>query len=457
MRLGVSQKGLYCMPEGVNAARVLMGDSLGFHIIFVMFGLTLPLLVIWFEAMGIRRKDKKLLGVAKFWSKIMALLVVTGVLSGTVIALQMSLVWPGILKFGGEVIGLPFMFETYFFLVEAIFLGLYMMTWNKVKPWLHWFFGFMVFAGATGSAFVITSVNGWMNLPTGFDIVDGNFANVDVVAAMFSTPALVTFFHSLPGYYVAAGLFITGMYALRLFLTRKQDLGNDKHKLDYFIVQKLMIFVAIALVFSAITADITGKYLATHEPVKLAALELTYETTTNAPLVVGGVSDGKGGIVGPHFVIPNALSILACNSPGCSVEGLDATKAEERPPLYVHTFFDIKMTLITILALIVPLYFVLRRWYAGLLKNKLLLGLFAFIISWFGIVIVELGWMMTEIGRQPWAVRGYLTTQEAFTKTHNVAEFGYLFPAAYVVLFVVTIAALRVIIKNERQSKGGVL
>lgn len=445
------------MSEGVNAARVLMGDSLGFHIIFVMFSLTLPILVLWFEAMGIRRKDKQLIGVAKFWSKIMALLVVTGVLSGTIIALQMSLVWPGILKFGGEVIGLPFMFETYFFLIEATFLGLYMMTWDKVRPWVHWLFGFMVFVGSTGSAYVITSVNGWMNLPTGFDIVDGKFANVDVVAAMFSTPALVTFFHSMPGYYVAAGLFITGMYALRLFRARKKDRSIAAHKLDYFIIQKLMIFVAIAIVFSAVTADITGKYLAKHEPVKLAALELNYKTEGNVSLIVGGVSDGEGGIAGPHIAIPSALSILACNSPGCTVEGLDATPESEQPPLYVHTIFDIKMTLITILAAIIPTYFVLRKWYPHLLKNKVLLAGFAFIISWFGIAIVELGWMMTEIGRQPWAVRGYLTTEQAITKTHDVAQFGYLFPAAYVVLFILTVWALRILIKKEKHSKGGVV
>jgi len=108
------------MEHTLTAARVLMGDSLGFHIIFVLFGLTLPVLVVWFEYMAIRRKDSKLRDVAKFWSKIMALLVITGVLSGTVIALQMSLVWPGILKFGGEVIGLPFMLETYFFLIECL-------------------------------------------------------------------------------------------------------------------------------------------------------------------------------------------------------------------------------------------------------------------------------------------------------------------------------------------------
>lgn len=442
------------MQDSLTAARVLMGDSLGFHIIFVLFGLTLPILVSWFELMGIRRKDPKLTAVAKFWSKIMSLLVITGVISGTIIALQMSLVWPGILKFGGEVIGLPFMFETYAFLIEAVFLAIYMFTWDskKVTPYVHWLFGLMVIVGSTASAYAITSINGWMNLPTGFDIVAGKFENVDVLAAMFSTPALVTFFHSMPGYYVAAGLFIVGLYTFKLLKAKRRDLKDGKYKLDYFIIQRLMVFVAVCLVLSAITADITGKYLAEHEPAKLAAIELNYETQTNAPLIVGGVSDGRGGIVGPHFQIPGALSLLACNTPACTVEGLNETPADKQPPLYIHTFFDIKMTLITILAVVIPLYFVLKAWRPQLLTNKLLLIGFA-AISWFGLAIVELGWMMTEIGRQPWAVRGYVTTAEALTKTHDITSFGYVFPLSYVVLFVVSILAVRRIVRSESRKK----
>jgi cytochrome d ubiquinol oxidase subunit I len=444
--------------DAVHAARVLMGDSLGFHIIFVMFGLTLPVLVVWFEIMALRKNDQQLRCVAHFWGKIMSLLVVTGVLSGTVIALQMSLVWPGILKFGGEVIGLPFMFETYAFLVEAIFLGLYMLTWNhkNLPKWAHVFFGFMVVLGSTASAYAITSVNGWMNLPVGFDIVDGAFTNVDVFAAMFSTTSIVTFLHSMPGYYLASGLFIAGLYAARLLRAKARDLPTAKYKLDYFIVQKLMIFVAIAFVGSAVTADLTGKYLAAHEPSKLAAIELLHETGPNAPLIVGGVSDGNGGINGPHFKIPGALSLLACNSPGCTVKGIDETPKNEQPPLIVHTFFDIKMTLITLLIIVVPLYFALRRWKPELLRNKLmLLGFVA--ISWVGIAIVELGWMMTEIGRQPWAVRGYVTVEEAFTKTHDITAFGYLFPLSYLVLFIMTVLSIRVLVRMEKSNAKGVL
>ncbi len=442
--------------ESLNAARVLMGDSLGFHIIFVMFGLTLPILVSWFEFMGIRRKDKQLINLAKFWSKIMSLLVIAGVISGTIIALQMSLVWPGILKFGGEVIGYPFLFETYAFLIEAVFLALYMLTWNAkwVSKWLHWVFGLFVIIGSTMSAYAITMVNGWMNLPVGFEYVDGKMVNVDLAAVMFSRTGLIEFAHSMPGYYLASALFITSIYLFKILFSKARERLSDKHQLDWFIVQKLMVFALIMFVFSAITADITGKYLAKYEPTKLAAIELNYQTRSNAPLLVGGVAGEGDTIKGPHFEIPGALSLLAGNSTDTKVVGLREFDQSELPPLYVHTLFDIKMTLITALVLVFIGYFAIRRWRPKL-QSKSWFILPIAVVGLTGIVIVELGWMLTEIGRQPWAVREYVTTAEALTKTHDITSFGYLFPIAYLGLFVVTLLALIKLIKvNSSKNKG---
>lgn len=444
------------MDSPVHAARVLMGDSLGFHIIFVLMGLTLPILMSWFELLGIRKKDQRYINVAKFWSKITGLLVITGVVSGTIIAMQMSLVWPGILKFGGEVIGLPFMFETYAFLIEATFLALYLRTWGRVRPMVHWFFGVMVIVGSTLSAYAITSVNAWMNYPSGFDYINGKIENVNVWAAMFSKTSIVEFIHSMPGYYLSASLIIAGLYAIRIARSAYTKRGGKHHELDWEIIQRLMVFAGIMFIISGVTADITGKYLAKYEPVKLAAIELNYKTRDNAPLLVGGVGSSDGSIKGPHFEIPGALSLLAGNSTSTVVEGLNATPEHQRPPLYVHTLFDIKMTLVNILMVIIPGYFVLyffrRKW----LKTKPVLWAIG-ISGFIGIAIVELGWMLTEIGRQPWAVRGFMTTTEAFTQSHSVMAYAYAFPLAYVLLFVATIYALRRFIQAEKGRKGGTL
>lgn len=441
------------MQESLHAARVLMGDSLGFHIIFVLFSLTLPILVCWFEWLGIRKKDKAYTQVAKFWSKIMALIVIAGVISGTVVALQMSLIWPGILKFGGQVIGLPFMLETYAFLVEATFLGLYMLTWNnpKISQKLHLFFGVMVAIGANASAFVITTVDAWMNLPTGFDIVGGKISNVDTVHAMFSQTSMIEFLHSMPGYFLAAALTIAGAYAFKLIRVRSKDRSTAKYKMDRIIIRNLVAFSAVMFIFSGITAHFTGQYLAKHEPVKLAAIELQYKTEDHAAFVYGGIAGENNTIQGPHISVPSLLSVLSGYSANTVVQGLDRTPVNQRPPLWVHILFTIKLLLVGILGAIAFGYLIVKRWkpaWAQKRSTLIWVGLSGFI----GIIIIELGWMLTEIGRQPWAVRGYVTTTQAVT-SHDTRLLSWVFPVAYVALGTVTLLALHKIIRDNH-TKG---
>lgn len=441
--------------HALEASRVLMGDSLGFHIILVLFGLTLPILVSFFELMAIRRKDDELMKLAHKWSKVMAVLVISGVISGTIIAFQMTLVWPGILKFGGEVIGLPFMFETYAFLIEAVFLGLYMATWNnkRVKPMLHWFFGLFIWLGATMSAYAITSVNAWMNLPSGFDFINGKIQNVDVVKAMFSGTALIEFFHSMPGYYLAASLAIASLYFIKVARKPPAQRTSDASRMDWFVLRVLMTFAAISFVAVAITGDLTGKYLAKHDPVKLATIEAVQTTGDHSPFIFGGINHVGGRVTGPYIKVPDALSILAGGSGKTIVSGLEHTPASLQPPAYIHSLFDIKLVAIGAMATLIGVYFLASMRLKGLLKNKSLLILAA-IAGFLGIVVVELGWMITEIGRQPWAVRGYVTTAQALTTSHTVSVYAYFFPCSFVILFLFTILAVRKIVRSDGADVG---
>lgn len=292
-----------------------------------------------------------------------------------------------------------------------------------------------------------------MNKPSGFEYIDGKIVNIDVWQAVFSDTALVEFFHSMPAYYFAVSLVVAGAYAIKLLKNKYKDRLTKKFEIDWFIIKRLMWFAAAMLVALVITADITGKYLAKHEPSKLAAIEVVRQTDTNVPLLLGGVAMQDGSIVGPHFEIPSGLSVLAYNSPNAEVKGLNEFPKEEQPPLYVHTFFDIKLTLIGGLVLIFALYFfayfVRPKWLAKwwVLTPVSVMGIMA-------IVVIELGWMLTEIGRQPWAVRGFVKTEEALTQTHDITTFGYLFPVAYGVLFVVTAFAVRKIIMDESRHNG---
>ncbi len=435
--------------EHLHASRVFMGDSLAFHIIFVMFGLTLPVLVLWFEWWGAHKKDKKSVETAYLWSKIMSLLVVTGVISGTVIALQMSLVWPGILKFGGKVIGLPFMFETYAFLIEAVFLSLYMFTWNskRVPRWLHLIFGVFVIIGSTLSAFAITSVNAWMNAPSGFHYVNGQIQNPNVWQAMFSQTSLIEFFHSMPGYYLASALFIASLYGVKLLRMKTTERRKPKQTFDWEIIKRLVFFSIICMVALVITADITGKYLARHEPVKFAAIELVHDTDNHLPFIFGGVPSRNGEIKGPYFVVPDGLTFLVGNEKA-DIRGISEYPESLRPPSYIRALFNIKLTLIGILIGGLVTFLVLAKWRPKWMSENLFLVPFV-VVGFLGLVIMELGWMLTEIGRQPWAVTGYITTQEALTKTHDITAFGYVFPAAFILMLLLTILGVRKIVRDN--------
>jgi cytochrome d ubiquinol oxidase subunit I len=254
----------------------------------------------------------------------------------------------------------------------------------------------------------------------------------------------------MPAYYFAASTAIAALYAIKLLRLKYKDRTSAVHKWDWLILRKLVGFAGVMLIALFITADLTGKYLAKHEPTKLAALELHYETGSNAPLLIGGVAGENQTIQGPHFKIPGALSWLAGNSASTVVEGINQTPEKERPPLYIHTLFDIKMTLITFLSVAFPAYF-LMRWKRPMWLHQSW-SLFAMaIMGWFGILLVELGWMMTEIGRQPWAVRGHLTTAQAMT-THDVSFISIIFPVAYALLFAMTLLALRKIVRDNRRA-----
>jgi cytochrome d ubiquinol oxidase subunit I len=444
------------MDTATTAGRVLMGDSLGFHILFVLLSLTIPILVSWFELRGIVRKDKRDTATAKFWSKIAAVLVVTGVISGTIIALQMTLVWPGITEFGGKVIGLPFMFETYAFWIEAVFLSLYLTTWNRVAPIIHWIFGLFVIIGSSLSAFAITSVNAWMNYPTGFNFVDGKIVDVNVWAAMFSTPSLVEFAHSMPAYLMTGTLVFVAGYSIRLIYAEKRKVSKEKITYAKGVIHHLMFFAAALLILTGIAGDLSGKYLAEYEPSKLAALELNYNTRSGVPLLIGGVGTANGTILGPHFEIPYGLSILVGNDPSRIVTGLNDIPTKDIPPLSIHTFFNIKMTFLNGLLVIFAVYFGLYYFKRSWLYKKVVLWLLV-LLPVMAAGMIELGWMITEIGRQPWAVRGYVTTVEAFTTSSGVHIFGFIFPVAFVILLLATVIALKKLIQKERSKKDGAL
>lgn len=436
-----------------DAARALMADSLGFHIIFALLGVGLPLVILLIEHLGLRRKDPLILEHAKRLSRATVILVVAGVASGTIISIQMSLMWGKLIEFGGPILGLAFGWEGYAFMLEAVFLAFYVSTWGKIKGWKHWLLGIPVALGSLGSAFAITLGNAWMQNPSGFTIVDGKVASTDVLGALFTKTAFFMVAHSAVGYYLATILCVLGVYAF--YVLRVKPKGDDLRAVRTIMFR----LAATAIVFLGITAMLghyQTQYLAVSQPRKFAVLEMVETTTANAPYIIGGewTTDGKveGGVR-----VPSGLSILVGNSPNTTVKGINEFPKEDLPMLFINTLFEAKLLLVGVIASVSLLFVILhskklpQKIRYMRYKKSMLLALM--VTGPLAIIIVELGWMVAEFGRQPFVVNGYLRTSDAFSATGGVGRWGYVFPILFIVLFIVTGTALWLLFRRTGKLK----
>jgi cytochrome d ubiquinol oxidase subunit I len=434
-----------------DAARALMADSLGFHIIFALLGVGLPLVILLIEQLGLRRKDPLILEHAKRLSYATVILVVAGVASGTIISIQMSLMWGKLIEFGGPIMGLAFGWEGYAFMLEAVFLAFYVSTWGKVKGWKHWLLGVPVAIGSFGSAFAITLGNAWMQNPGVLNVVDGVVQTDNPLGALLSKTAFFMVSHSVAGYYLATVLCVLGIYA---FYTLKfKPSGKDQQA----VKQIMFRLSATAVFFVAVTAllgHFQTQYLAESQPRKFAALELNEETRTNAPYIIGGHWKEDGTVEG-GIRIPNMLSILAGDSSTTEVKGLQDFPKDTWPRLFVNILFESKLLLVAIISSVSILFTALHykklkeKYRAWRYKKPLLIALLP--LGPLTIVIVELGWMVAEFGRQPFVVNGYLRTDQAFSG--QIGSWGYIFPILFVILFIVTTVALWLLFKKQGKIK----
>jgi len=422
--------------DDLLSARLGFAMSLGFHIIFAAIGIGMPMLMVIAELQYIRTRDEMYLTLAKRWAKGSAILFAIGAVSGTIIAFQLGLLWPGFMRYAGSIIGMPFSLEGSAFFTEAIFLGIYLYGWDKISPKLHVLTGGIVaLSGAVSGIFVVCA-NAWMNNPEGFKLLpDGktvDFNSIDPFAAMFNRGWFHQTLHMTLAAYLATGAAVVGIHAYMLIRNRESSF----HRKALGISLGMM---AVTALLQPISGHISAQHVAKYQPEKLAALEGQWETKKGAPLRIGGYPDVETETTKYAIEIPYMLSILAFNDPHAEVKGLKAFPKDERPnPLIVHTAFQIMVGCgsaligIALLALFVAWrqkgvpdnIWVLRALVAG---------------APLGFIAIEAGWTVTECGRQPWIIYRVLRTADAVTPVPNLIipmitfMFLYLFLAAVVV------------------------
>ncbi len=420
--------------DNAMLARILTSLTLGFHIVFAVLGVGVPVMISIVEWLGIRKRDPMYLTMAKRWTKGFTVTVAVGVVTGTCIGLQLSLLWPSFMKMAGEAIALPLFLETFAFFFEAIFLGIYLYTWNRFKnPYVHWMFSIPVVIGSTASAFFITTVNAFMNAPQGFDLTNGAITHVQPLTAMLNPATPSKAGHVILSAYATSAFILAAIAAYQLLKGKGQE----------YYRKALTVTMVFSLIFSigtAVYGDISGKYLAEYQPVKLAAAEWHFETKPEAEFIFGGFYDYERQVVKYSLKIPYLLSFLATNSPYGVVIGLNDIPQNERPPLYVHYLFDGMIVIGTYMVFIPLLYFFYRRKNRQDVPRPVLKC-----ILWGGplsMLAIELGWIFAEVGRQPWILVGYMKTVQAATTAANVGAMLILFTLLYTFLGIMTTIVL---------------
>ncbi len=415
------------------AARAQMGTSLAFHIIFAALGVGLPLLMCLAEGLALWRHDATWMMLARRWAKASTILFTIGAVSGTILSFELGLLWPTFMQFSGAIIGLPFALEGFAFFLEAIFLGLYLYGWNRLSPRAHWLCSFPIWISGLISAWFVVSANSWMNTPVGFQIVNGKVTGINPLQAMLnpSTPYETT--HMILACYVATGFGTAAVYAFALLRGKRTDYYRKGLLLA-------MAMGAVAIPFQIVSGDASARFLETSQPAKLAAMEGVFHTENGAPLEIGGLADPTTGKVYYALEIPHGLSFLLTGDPNSKVIGLNAFSPDDQPnPLPVHSSFD-GMVASGFFALFIAFVFWLlffrrkRRVpeYRVLLWGVTLAGPLAFLA-------IELGWMVTELGRQPWVIYGILRTSDAVTTAPFLNISFLVFSCIYVVLAIMLI------------------
>jgi cytochrome d ubiquinol oxidase subunit I len=418
------------------AARSQMAMSLAFHIVFAVVGIAMPVLMCLAEGRWLRTGDPIYRQLARQWAKGTAVLFAVGAVSGTVLSFELGLLWPGFMAYAGPIIGMPFSLEGFAFFLEAIFLGIYLYGWERVPPRVHWLSGWGVAAsGALSGVFVVTA-NAWMNAPSGFELVDGKPQNIDPIAAMLNPAAFTQVFHMMVAAYVAVGFGVAGVHAWMLL----KHPGHPFHRAAYGIA---LTMGGVAALLAPISGDLSAKMVARTQPVKFAAIEAHWETTRGASLVLGGWVDEQAEQTRWAIEIPYLLSLLAANDPWAEIKGLKEWPRADRPPVaIVHWAFDLMVGIGVLLAAMS----LLAGWLAWRRRQALIAPGFLRLVVFcgpLGMIAIEAGWTVTEVGRQPWVVQGYLRTAEAVTPMPWLWIPFTLFTLLYLMLAAIVIVLLR--------------
>jgi cytochrome bd ubiquinol oxidase subunit I len=428
----------------VLPARAQMASTLGFHIILACFGIALPTFVLLAEFVGLRRHNETAMRLARRWSQVMAVLIAVGAVTGTVLSFEMGLLWPGLMRKYGEVLGFPFALEGIFFFLEAIFAAIYLFGWRRLSGWAHFWSGIPIAISGIFGAMSVVAVNSWMNQPGGFTEKDGHVVAIDPWQVFFNHAAIYEMPHMILAAYMVAGFCVAAAYAVGILRGRR-----DRYHYTGFALG--FVPAAVLTPFQIFVGDTAARAIAKDQPVKFATMEYVARTSRDVPEWLGGVDIG-GHIYG-GLKIPYLDSLLVGFRPSTKVTGFDSVSSADRPPVVwlIHLCFD-AMVGVGSLLLLFGLWALWAWWRGRRFPSNRLFWMAGAVSGVAAIVAMECGWVVTEVGRQPWAVYHLQTTAAAATTNGGVVTTLSIIVALYALLGVATVLIVRMLARRWRRS-----
>ncbi len=389
----------------VDLSRLQFAATTIFHFLFVPLTLGLSILVAIMETKYVRTGDTEYKRMAKFWGKLFLINFALGIVTGITLEFQFGTNWSRYSEYVGDIFGSLLAIEaTLAFFLESTFIGVWIFGWEKLSPKLHAACIWIVAIASNISAYWILTANSWMQHPVGYTIRNGRAELTDFIAVITSKYAVYQFLHMEVSAYILAGFFVSGISAWHLLKKQNVPFFTKSFRLA-------ILFTFIFATLELITGDLKAVEVAHVQPSKLAAMESVWESVDGAPmnmLLIPDEANERNAL--EAIPIPGMLSFLAFHDTDAHVKGLLDFPKDERPPVLI-TFLAFRLMVV-----LGFLFFALSA-FAWLVRKKIdsypwLLRILIYVIP-LPYIAIDLGWIVAEVGRQPWIVYGMMKTSDA--------------------------------------------
>ena len=438
---------LAASASNLLAAREQMAFTLAFHIVLSCLGVALPAMILIANYVGLKRGEEAAMELARRWSKAMAVTFAVGAVTGTVLSFEFGLLWPHFMDRFGAAFGIAFAIEGLFFFTEAIFLAIYIYGWKRLSGWAHFWSGVPMVITGIGGAFSVVAANAWMNQPQGFTLdAAGKVVDTNPGQILFNPATGYEVPHMILAAYMVVGFLVASIYAVGMLKGRRDRL----HRLGLLIP---LTIACIATPIQLFVGDTAAREVADHQPAKFAGMECIQKTGTHQTEYVGGICTSDG--VKDAIPIPDLDSFLVGFHADTKVVGLKNIPVDERPPAntMLHLAFD-GMVGIGSALLLLGAWLAFAWWRRRdipqtpwFLRAVAISGAGAILALW-------MGWIVTEVGRQPWIVQGYMRTSEAVTDAKGIwFSFGLVL-LLYAAIGTIAVMVLRGMSRRWREGES---